>query len=59
MKFGSVGEYETKEIKSKIPKQKITNPKISINRLIVKINIELPSFFISILDESNLPLCII
>ena len=31
----------------------------SIKRLIVKISTELASFFISIFDESNLPLCII
>ena len=34
-------------------------PDISINLLIVKIIIELASFFIFIVDESNIPLCII
>ena len=49
IKFGSEGEYETKEMNTKIPKQKIKIPRISINLLIVKISIVFPSFFISIL----------
>ena len=47
------------EIKSKIPIIEIIIPIISINLLTIKRSIELVIFFISILDESNLTLCII
>jgi len=59
IKFGSLGEYETKEINNKIPENEINMPQISTNLLPVKINIELVIFLIFIIDESNLSLCII
>ena len=44
MKFGSLGEYEIKAIKSKIPKQAMIIPLISINLLIIKVITELANF---------------
>ena len=48
-----------KEINSRTPTIETSIPPISISRLIVKINAELANFFIFIINESNLPLCII
>ena len=59
IKFGSFGEYEIRLIKIKIPNIETNIPIISINLLIMKINSVFAIFFISIIDESNLPLCII
>ena len=59
MKFGSSGEYEIKDRSNKIPKIEIEIPVISINLLTIKIITKFPSFFMSIYDESNIPLCII
>ena len=46
-------KMELKELKN------IKRPKISINLLIIKLKAVLVIFFISILNESNLSLCII
>ena len=59
IKFGSSGEYEIKAIKIKIPIKKKQIPKISINLLVMNVRAVFDIFFISISDESNLPLCII
>ena len=59
MKFGSFGEYEIKEISKRIPSNKTTKPSISINLFTVKSKAVLTIFFIFILDESNISLCII
>ena len=52
-------EEVIKAMKSKIPINETAIPTISSNLLTVKVKEELANFFISILDESNLTLCII
>ena len=59
IKLGSSGEYDIRAKKRRTPNIVMIIPEISINLFVMKISIELPIFFISIADESNLYLCII
>ena len=58
IKLGSSGEKEMSAIRSKMPEINIKIPDISISLFTKNKTTEFAIFLISILNESNIPLCI-